>query len=262
MIKGRASSQRRTGSTQMIDTASRARLVFANATMLPNWIISGSFSYCGAPPDKVITVAIVSALTTAAASVGEEGRDPVADMGRAAHLGDRVQDRQLDDRDEHEVREVEPELDQRRPAEEERCGRSDEHGDQVVGRRQEEEPDDRRELAQGERVRLPAEMDLDDLQLGGGERDGEHRPGKRERDRRGRADVQLREVDPDGGERQGTGEQPDPCSHRQRLVAAEGSDEASGCGRVEVESRHIRDEDADPFPPATERQTTGPTWPA
>ena len=40
-----------------------------------------------------------------------------------------------------------------------------------------------------------------------------------------------------------------PCSHRQRLVAAEGSDEASGCGRVEVESRHIRDEDADPFPP-------------
>ena len=82
--------------------------------------------------------------------------------------------------------------------------------------------------------------------------------GKRERDRGGRADVQLREVDPDGGERQGTGEQPDPCSHRQRLLAAEGSDEASGCGRVEVESRHIRDEDADPFPPATERQTTGP----
>ena len=53
----------------MIDTASRARLVFANATMLPNWIISGSFWNCGAPPDSVITVAIVSALTTVAASV-------------------------------------------------------------------------------------------------------------------------------------------------------------------------------------------------
>ena len=41
-------------------------------------------------------------------------------------------------------------------------------------------PDDGRELAQRERMRLATEMDLDDLQLGDGEGDREHRPGMRD----------------------------------------------------------------------------------
>ena len=40
--------------------------MLAIATSPPNWIISGSFSYCGAPPDIEIAVAIVNALRTAA----------------------------------------------------------------------------------------------------------------------------------------------------------------------------------------------------
>ena len=39
------------------------------ATSPPNWIISGSFSNCGAPPDIEIAVAIDTALRTAATSV-------------------------------------------------------------------------------------------------------------------------------------------------------------------------------------------------
>jgi len=37
--------------------------------MLPNWIISGSFSNWGAPPEIVMTVAMVSALRIVADSV-------------------------------------------------------------------------------------------------------------------------------------------------------------------------------------------------
>ena len=33
--------------------------MLANATIRPNWIISGSFRNCGAPPESVMTVAIV-----------------------------------------------------------------------------------------------------------------------------------------------------------------------------------------------------------
>ncbi len=43
--------------------------MFAIATSPPNWIISGSFSNCGAPPDIEIAVAIETALSTAAVEV-------------------------------------------------------------------------------------------------------------------------------------------------------------------------------------------------
>jgi hypothetical protein len=52
------------GSTQMNTTASRAKLVFAIATRTPNLSISGSFWNCGAPPDKVMTVAMFRAPMT------------------------------------------------------------------------------------------------------------------------------------------------------------------------------------------------------
>ena len=35
--------------------------MLATATSVPNWSISGSFSNCGAPPEKVMADAIVSA---------------------------------------------------------------------------------------------------------------------------------------------------------------------------------------------------------
>ncbi len=40
--------------------------MLASATMLPNWIISGSFWNWGAPPESVMTSAIVTELTTVA----------------------------------------------------------------------------------------------------------------------------------------------------------------------------------------------------
>ena len=57
------------GCSHRIVTASSARLVFASATMLPNWIISGSFWNCGAPPERVMTRAIVIELRTVANEV-------------------------------------------------------------------------------------------------------------------------------------------------------------------------------------------------
>ena len=43
--------------------------MFANATIRPNWIISGSFRNCGAPPESVMTVAIVMELMIVDADV-------------------------------------------------------------------------------------------------------------------------------------------------------------------------------------------------
>ncbi len=43
--------------------------MLASATISPNWIISGSFRNCGAPPDRVMTVAIVIELMIVAHEV-------------------------------------------------------------------------------------------------------------------------------------------------------------------------------------------------
>ena len=69
MSSGTISSPSSSGSSHSTDTASSARLVLAIATRPPNWIISGSFSYWGAPPDTEIAVAMHTALTTAAIEV-------------------------------------------------------------------------------------------------------------------------------------------------------------------------------------------------
>src|SRR3990172_9682576 len=79
ITRGRGRSQRRTGSLLRMTTASRARLVLANATMLPNRIISGSFSNW-ATPDIVMTRAIDTAAITVvprvAANVAAQSAGP------------------------------------------------------------------------------------------------------------------------------------------------------------------------------------------
>ena len=129
-------SQSRVGSSHRIETASSARLVLAMATRPPNWIISGSFSNCGAPPEIVMTVAIVTALSTVATRVaanaaiqsGRCGAPPSASTQRGRR-------RHPDGRDEHEVRQVERDLDRRLAGTDASADRGpDEHGDEVVVR--------------------------------------------------------------------------------------------------------------------------------
>ena len=81
MTSGTTRSASSSGSSHSTDTASSARLVFAIATRPPNWIISGSFSYCGAPPDIEIAVAMVSALRTAAHVVAAKAAAQSAGSG-------------------------------------------------------------------------------------------------------------------------------------------------------------------------------------
>ena len=128
----------------------------------------------------------------------ERGK-PVDEMRLTAHIADRVEHRQLDHRDEREVGQVEHDLLDPLAAADHECDRrADEQRYHVVERRQEEEADDCRELAEGEGVGLAAEMDLDDLELGGGERDRQDGPRQRELCRRGREIGKLAAVDKEG----------------------------------------------------------------
>ena len=68
-MSGMTSNHIALGLVHMTETASKARLVFASATIPPNRIISGSFWNCGAPPDRDIAVAIARTQTTHAARV-------------------------------------------------------------------------------------------------------------------------------------------------------------------------------------------------
>ena len=69
------------GSTQMNETASRARLVLAMATRTPNLSISGSFWNWGAPPDRVMTVAMFSAPITDATIVAAKAANQSSGPG-------------------------------------------------------------------------------------------------------------------------------------------------------------------------------------
>ena len=55
--------------------------MLATATSAPNWIISGSFWNCGAPPDSEIAVAIVTAMTTVAMSVAAKAATQSSSVG-------------------------------------------------------------------------------------------------------------------------------------------------------------------------------------
>ena len=170
---GRTSRASSSGSSHSTDTASSARLVFAIATSPPNWIISGSFSYCGAPPDIEIAVAIVSALRTAAIVVAAKAATQSAGVRDAVGGLEQVEHRQRRRRGEREVGQVERQLERRLAVDEERGPGPEQHRQEVVAGRQQEEADDGRELAQRERVLLAPEVDVDDLELGG-EEGGRH----------------------------------------------------------------------------------------
>ena len=151
--------------------------MFANATMIPNRSISGSFSNCGAPPESVMTSAIETLLMTAAMSVAPNAANHSTGPGVTVMSAKVWTISSETRRDAQEVRQVERRLDEPLPRLDEQ-GRTapEEHRDQVLGRRQREEADDCRELTQREGVRLAPEVDLDDLELGERECGGEQRP--------------------------------------------------------------------------------------
>ena len=179
---GGTSSHSTDGSSHRSVTASTARLVLASATRPPNWIISGSLRYCGAPPDREITVAMETAANTVVGERGDEGRDRLPGSRHPGGGREAVEERDREHRDAREVREVERELDGRGAiVEQHRRGRSDHDREQVVTWAEQEQADDRRDLAQRERVRLASEVDLDDLDLGEVDAQRDQGPGDRQR---------------------------------------------------------------------------------
>ena len=87
---------------------------------------------------------------------------------------------EYDDREgrfEGEVAEVERQLDQRLAAQRSQTGRrADDVADDEIDRRGEDQPDDERDLAQRERVRLAPELEVNDVGLGEIEADGQRPP--------------------------------------------------------------------------------------
>ena len=169
----------------------------------PNWIISGSFWNCGAPPDSEIAVAIATALTTVADERSRR-RPRASRRASAGRPGDARRwktDEGRPSRRDREVAEVEREL-QRRLAEVDEGGaRPDQDRQEVLVRREQEETDDGRELAQREGVRLAPEVDVDDLELGEEEADASDGPGDVEGLGRRRQSPELRQVEQQGARR-------------------------------------------------------------
>ena len=175
---GRRAARAASGSIHMIETASRARLVLASATMPPNWIISGSFWNCGAPPDSEIAVAIVSAPSDARRRASRRTRRssrsrpacrssvprPWKTTSVTAAMNAKLARLNANLTADWRAVTSRATADPTRTASE------------VLVRGQEEQPDDGRDLAQRERVGLAPEVDEDDLRLGGHEGGGEERP--------------------------------------------------------------------------------------
>ena len=189
--------------------------MLAMATRTPNLSISGSFWNCGAPPDRVMTVAMFRAPMTDADDRRRERGEPVVRPGRqAVEVGEAGEDRQRDDRGHREVADVEQDLERRLAGHDhERRDRPDEQRAEVVGRGQEEEAHDRRDLAQREGVGLAPEVDLDDLRLGEEEADGDDGPRDDDRRRDEGAAVEHLEVQGDRRDGEEHAERPDPGRH-------------------------------------------------
>ena len=120
-------------------------------------------------------------------------------------------------RAEAEVDEVERELQRRLAGIGERDGRAEEHRQDIVVRRQEEQAEDRRKLAEREAVLLTPEVDVDDLHLGEAEADGDQRPRDAEGQGAGhRPGLQEDEIEDHREERQGGAERPDASRRSQR----------------------------------------------
>ena len=85
--------------------------MLASATISPNWIISGSFRNCGAPPESVMTVAIVTELMIVAVEVAANAASHSRRPGMPVARHERRHDAERHDRDQAEVRQVERDLD-------------------------------------------------------------------------------------------------------------------------------------------------------
>ncbi len=155
-----------------------------------------------------------------------ERRDPVRRAGPAAERTEAVEDDEGHRRDEREVGEVERDLhDRLARGHEQGDGRADEHGQQVLVRRHEEEPEHGRDLAQRERVGLPPEVDEDHLGLDGQEGDGQQRPRNGERARHRPEELDVVDVDEQRQAAEGDREEPDPGRRWPDLSGAEPHDE-------------------------------------
>ena len=127
------------------------------------------------------------------------------------------------------------------------------HADELRGdepeRRHREEAEHERHLAQRQRVRLAAEVHVDDGALGEEEADRERPPGDGQLVD-GRRQVAGRQEHERGGRRDGGGEQPDPG----RARAGEGTRSVEGSCR-----RHLPQDEAEPPSPRPRRPSFRPT---
>ena len=192
--------------------------MLATATRTPNLSISGSFWNCGAPPDRVMTVAMLSAVRTeatiVAANVAHQSSTPGWEPSRCDRRANTESattaviaklltlNRILSG----DWRETKTSAGDR--AEQERT--------EVVGRAEEEEADYGRDLAQRERVGLPPEVDLDDLRLGQEEAQRDDRPGHVDGGRDQHPAVEDAHVEHDRRDRQEHAERPHAGRHGHR----------------------------------------------
>ena len=228
-------------------TASVARLALAIATISLKLSILGSCRNCDAPPDSEIAVATSVASSALVAPAAANAASHSCGPGGTDRGRDGVEDRQGDHGGQAELGEVERALDARLAViGEEGQARPEEAGREVLGRRQEEQPDDARQLAQRERVAFAQEVDLDDVGLAEVERQGRERPRDRERrgqrgqardDRDGQADRNERD---EGGEGAHADRGREPCGRREAGVrdGRSGPDRGLGCVLV-WGSRHL-----------------------
>ena len=160
-------------STQRTVTASIARLVLAIATISLKLSISGQLPELRRAAGQRDRRGDERRLERAGGPGRGERGQPLLRTRRHGRRRDGVEDGQGDDGGQAELGEVERALDARLAVirEEGEAG-PDEAGREVLGRRQEEQPDDARQLAQRERVALAQEVDLDDVGLAEVERPG------------------------------------------------------------------------------------------
>ena len=190
-----------------------------------------------------------------------ECRQPVLGNGNTVQSADRIQDRERHHRHEHEIGEVEGQLDDPLFGPDEQCHReADEGRREVLAWGQDEEADHGGELAQRERMGLPPEVDLDDLQFGHRDGEGDERPGHVDPGDRTWSMAQVDHGDADRRDRQDGRQEPDPRRCRHHAVTQEARPDRS-LGRVRSTARRmgIRSVGGDlgPLPPDLGRQCGG-----
>ena len=137
-----------------------------------------------------------------------------------------------------ELGEVERALDARLvPIRDHRDAGADHQREQIVGRREEEQPEDGRQLAQREGMALAQEVDLDHPGLAEVEREGRDRPGDHERHGRRREIADDQQVD--RGRREGDEQRERPHPDRRRQPGRHGRSQPASGGRSRTSDRRL-----------------------